>query len=146
MTAKAIEQFQAGVIVAGRYRIVGPLGAGGMGDVYHAVQEPLGREVALKVIRAENQTPELCQRFHSEVRAMAAVKHRGVATVFDFGRKGAKSTHPELLDWLAQRFIDSGWSIKAMHRLILASNTYRMSSTPPAEARSKAKIPDNFPG
>ena len=85
MTAKAIEQFQAGVIVAGRYRIVGPLGAGGMGDVYQAVQEPLGREVALKVIRAENQTPELCQRFHSEVRAMAAVKHRGVATVFDFG-------------------------------------------------------------
>ena len=85
MNAKANEQFQPGVIVAGRYRIVGPLGAGGMGDVYHAVQEPLGREVALKVIRAENQTPELNQRFHSEVRAMAAVKHRGVATVFDFG-------------------------------------------------------------
>ncbi|MBL9103951.1 MAG: protein kinase [Myxococcales bacterium] len=85
MNAKAIEQFQPGVIVAGRYRIVAPLGAGGMGDVYRAVQEPLGREVALKVIRAENQTPELCQRFHSEVRTMAAVKHRGVATVFDFG-------------------------------------------------------------
>jgi serine/threonine protein kinase/Tfp pilus assembly protein PilF len=85
MSAKAFEQFQAGTIVAGRYRIVGPLGTGGMGDVYRAVQEPLGREVALKVIRAENQTPELRERFHGEVRTMAAVKHRGVATVFDFG-------------------------------------------------------------
>ena len=85
MNAKALEQFQAGAIVAGRYRIVAPLGAGGMGDVYHAVQEPLGRDIALKVIRTENQTPELRERFHAEVRAMAAVKHRGVATVFDFG-------------------------------------------------------------
>jgi serine/threonine protein kinase/tetratricopeptide (TPR) repeat protein len=85
MNAKALEQFQPGVIVAGRYRIVAPLGAGGMGDVYRAIQEPLGREVALKVVRADVQSPDLRERFHSEVRAMAAVKHRGVATVFDFG-------------------------------------------------------------
>jgi hypothetical protein len=40
---------------------------------------------------------------------------------------GEKPTHPELLDWLATWFMDNGWSIKKLHRLILASNTYRMS-------------------
>ncbi|MBS1829742.1 MAG: DUF1553 domain-containing protein [Acidobacteria bacterium] len=60
-----------------------------------------------------------------------------VRTPNNFGKLGDAPSNPELLDWLAQRFIDSGWSIKAMHRLILASNTYRMRSAPSAEARSK---------
>jgi hypothetical protein len=51
-----------------------------------------------------------------------------VATPSNFGRSGAAPTHPELLDWLTLRFIESGWSIKAVHRLILASSTYRLSS------------------
>ncbi len=46
----------------------------------------------------------------------------------NFGQLGDPPTHPELLDWLAQRFIDDGWRMKDMHRLILLSNTYRMSS------------------
>jgi len=50
-----------------------------------------------------------------------------VATPSDFGRQGRPPTHPELLDWLARRFIESGWSVKAMHRLILSSHAYRMS-------------------
>lgn len=45
----------------------------------------------------------------------------------NWGRTGEQPTHPELLDWLASRFVESGWSVKAMHRLILSSNTYRMS-------------------
>lgn len=51
-----------------------------------------------------------------------------VKTASDFGRQGQPPTHPELLDWLAQHFMDSGWSIKAMHRTIMLSRTYRMSS------------------
>lgn len=51
-----------------------------------------------------------------------------VATANDFGRQGERPTHPELLDWLARRFVETGWSLKAMHRLILLSNTYRQSS------------------
>lgn len=51
-----------------------------------------------------------------------------VDTSSDFGRSGAKPSHPELLDWLATRFVDSGWSIKQMHRLIVLSATYRQSS------------------
>lgn len=58
-----------------------------------------------------------------------------VTTVENFGRSGALPTHPELLDWLALRLIDRGWSSKAIHRLAMTSSTYRQSSevTPQAE-------------
>ncbi|MCA9067585.1 MAG: DUF1553 domain-containing protein, partial [Planctomycetaceae bacterium] len=46
----------------------------------------------------------------------------------NFGQLGDPPTHPLLLDWLAQRFIENGWRLKPLHKLILMSNTYRMSS------------------
>jgi hypothetical protein len=52
-----------------------------------------------------------------------------VATENDFGVRGAGPTHPQLLDWLACRFVENGWSIKWLHRLILSSQTYRIAST-----------------
>ncbi|HEU5116402.1 MAG TPA: DUF1553 domain-containing protein, partial [Isosphaeraceae bacterium] len=62
-------------------------------------------------------------------RAWAAFFGRGiVATVEDFGTRGEKPTHPELLDWLAVEFIERGWSMKEMHRLIVTSATYRQDS------------------
>ncbi|MFL5339416.1 MAG: DUF1553 domain-containing protein [Gemmataceae bacterium] len=51
-----------------------------------------------------------------------------VATSEDFGTQSEKPSHPELLDWLAVEFMDSGWSVKALHRLIVNSATYRQSS------------------
>jgi mono/diheme cytochrome c family protein len=51
-----------------------------------------------------------------------------VETEEDFGTQGSPPTHPELLDWLAGEFIRRGWSMKAMHRLIVASATYQQSS------------------
>ena len=51
-----------------------------------------------------------------------------VATVYDFGRSGARPTHPELLDWLAVELVRSGWSMKHLHRLIVTSEAYRRSS------------------
>jgi hypothetical protein len=51
-----------------------------------------------------------------------------VETPSNFGVAGAVPTHPELLDWLAGQFIASGWSIKAMHRLLMSSRTYRLAS------------------
>ena len=50
-----------------------------------------------------------------------------VRTPSDFGVMGEKPTHPELLDWLARWFMQNGWSIKKLHRLILESSAYRMS-------------------
>lgn len=51
-----------------------------------------------------------------------------VATPNNFGRRGEAPTHPELLDYMASRFMAEGWSIKKLHRLIMTSNTYQMSS------------------
>ncbi|WP_395743723.1 DUF1549 and DUF1553 domain-containing protein [Prosthecobacter sp.] len=61
-----------------------------------------------------------------------------VSTPSDFGKQGGTPSHPELLDWLAQRFMDSGWSLKAMHRLLMLSQTYQQSSQ-----TSDARDPDN---
>src|SRR5204862_2276543 len=51
-----------------------------------------------------------------------------VATPSDFGVRGDRPTHPELLDWLAREFVDGGWSLKRLHRAIFLSSTYRQSS------------------
>src|SRR5438105_3673908 len=56
-----------------------------------------------------------------------------VRTPNNFGKLGEPPTHPELLDYLAHRFIQSGWSIKAMHRLIMLSEVYQQSSAANAE-------------
>ena len=51
-----------------------------------------------------------------------------VATLDNFGKMGDRPTHPELLDWLAVEFINRGWSIKQMHRLMMTSEAYQMAS------------------
>jgi hypothetical protein len=52
------------------------------------------------------------------------------ANASDFGLMGAEPTHPQLLDWLARRFMSDGWSLKRMHRLLMTSEAYRTASTP----------------
>jgi hypothetical protein len=53
-----------------------------------------------------------------------------VVTANDFGRQGARPSHPELLDWLTECFIEDGWSLKRLHRRIVLSATYRQASRP----------------
>lgn len=57
-----------------------------------------------------------------------------VSTPSDFGMAGARPSHPELLDWLAAELVDSGWSLKHLHRLILNSATFQQSGRPRPEA------------
>jgi len=64
-----------------------------------------------------------------------------VATPGDLGRMGARPTHPELLDYLASYFVDNGWSMKKVHRLILLSNTYQEASA--FDAKIAEADPDN---
>ena len=64
-----------------------------------------------------------------------------VPSVSDFGRNGQKPSHPLLLDWLASELIDQHWSMKAIHRLIVTSATYREASTP--DEGNLAIDPDN---
>ena len=71
----------------GPYEIVAPLGAGGMGEVYRARDERLGRDVAVKVLHAESSTdPERLRRFEQEARAAGALNHPNLVAVFDTGR------------------------------------------------------------
>ncbi len=65
-----------------------------------------------------------------------------VGTPSNFGLRGEEPTHPELLDWLAAKFVESGWSIKAMHRLILTSKTYQLSSGTPSSAHRDPRSVD----
>jgi hypothetical protein len=66
-----------------------------------------------------------------------------VATPNDFGLNGDAPSHPELLDWLANRLVDGGWRLKAVHRLIVSSRTYRQSVGPSDPAEGFAKDPEN---
>ncbi|HEY2839788.1 MAG TPA: DUF1553 domain-containing protein [Pirellulales bacterium] len=64
-----------------------------------------------------------------------------VRSTDNFGNLGDRPSHPELLDWLATRFIESGWSVKSMHRLIMLSSTYQMSTN--YNAAAAEADPDN---
>ena len=67
-----------------------------------------------------------------------------VRTPSDFGIQGSLPTHPELLDWLAGHFVQDGWSLKRLHRLILTSQSYQASATPTAEALKADPANDLF--
>jgi hypothetical protein len=64
-----------------------------------------------------------------------------VRTPSDFGMRSEPPTHPELLDYLATRFVEEGWSVKQMHRLIMLSSAYQMSSE--EDARGQKLDPEN---
>jgi len=66
-----------------------------------------------------------------------------VASVYDFGRNGARPTHPELLDWLAIEFMESGWDMKHLHRLIVTSAAYRRLTSVGDARQSVAADPEN---
>lgn len=67
-----------------------------------------------------------------------------VRSASDFGFQGTPPTHPLLLDWLAAEFVDGGWSVKAMHKQIMLSSAYRMSSQGDEAALAKDPLNDLF--
>jgi hypothetical protein len=67
-----------------------------------------------------------------------------VRSANNFGKNGSPPTHPELLDWLGEQFVACGWRMKAMHRLIMNSSTYRMSSQMDPVALAKDPTNDLF--
>ncbi len=75
-----------GTLIDGRYEVVGPLGSGGMGQVYRARRVRLGDDVAIKVMHAPpDSDDELGRRFIRESRACARLRHPGIVGIFDFG-------------------------------------------------------------
>ncbi len=84
----------------GVYEVVGPLGAGGMGEVYRARDSRLGRDVAIKVLPAALATdPDALARFEREMKTLAALSHPQIIAIYDVGREGSTAyAVTELLD------------------------------------------------
>ncbi len=84
----------------GPYEIVGPLGAGGMGEVYRAKDTRLARLVAIKVIPSHlSAQPELRQRLEREARAVSSLNHPNICTLYDIG-------HHEGIDYLVMEYLE----------------------------------------
>jgi serine/threonine-protein kinase len=80
---------QASYVLADRYRLDDRIAAGGMGEVWRAVDLLLGRPVAVKLLRDDYaQHPETLERFRAEARHTAAVSHPGIARMYDYGEPG----------------------------------------------------------
>ena len=78
---------QPGEVIAGKYRVIGTLGQGGMGSVYEAVNDAVGRRVAIKLLNANlAEHPEYGKRFEMEARAAGLINHPGIVDVLDYGR------------------------------------------------------------
>jgi serine/threonine-protein kinase len=100
MTDEALPD-RSGALLAGRYRLVKRLGAGGMGEVYRARNEAVGRDVAVKLLRPEfGANPDTVSRVTREARAANAVRHPNVVDVLDIveDESGAPAIVQELLD------------------------------------------------
>ena len=77
---------QAELLIGDRYRLVERIATGGMGEVWRATDERLGRPVAVKVLRSEYaDDPTFVERFRAEGRHAAMLSHPGIASVFDYG-------------------------------------------------------------
>jgi serine/threonine protein kinase len=91
---------QLGSIISHRYQLLEYLGEGGMGTVFKALQLSTGREVALKMMRADAYTREARERFHLEAKVASRLNHPNAAAIYDFG----DTTKNQL--FLAMEFID----------------------------------------
>ncbi len=134
--ARAREAMEAARLAAarptGRYTPIGP--------AYPATST--GRRLALARRIASRDNPLTARVAINHIW----LRHFGrpmVPTVFDFGLNGTPPGHPELLDWLAVEFMDRGWSMKAIHRLIVTSDTYRRRSTAGPDGPPRAADPEN---
>ena len=103
-----------GQVIAARYRVDSIVGSGGSGTVYKAIQEPLGRPVALKMLKPElSENPSVRRRFVREARAVAALSHPNIATIYDFGSAEGGGLY------IALEFVDGLSLADLLHREML---------------------------
>lgn len=111
-----------------------------LGPIYPAVSS--GRRSALARWIASSNNPRTSRVAVNHVW----LRHFGegvVPTVANFGLNGRPPSHPELLDWLASEFVDHGWSMKQLHRQLVTSATYCMSSSAPSDSSNQSHDPEN---
>src|SRR6476660_3773401 len=107
----------------GSYEVIAPLGAGGMGEVYRAKDERLGREVAIKVLSAElSLDASRVKRFEKEARSASALNHPNIVTVYDFGSSdGLSYIAMEKVDGETLRKVVSGGPVPIKKLLPIAT-------------------------
>jgi Protein kinase domain len=104
-------RFASGTILADRYRIIGLLGRGGMGEVYRADDLRLGQPVALKFLpESVSGDPQRLAQFHNEVRMARQVSHRNVCRVYDIGEADGRI-------FLTMEFVDGEDLASLLHRI-----------------------------
>ncbi len=117
------------------------VGDGDMADQL-VPDQTAGRRLALAKWIASADNPRTTRVIVNRVWQMHF--GRGIAAnANDFGVMGKKPTHPQLLDWLAARFVEDGWSIKKLHRRIMLSETYRRASIFPGASEAKQADTNN---
>src|SRR3954454_24164683 len=98
----------------GPYEIVSPIGAGGMGEVYRALDTRLDRSVAIKIVSGDVTTnPELRQRFEREARALSSLSHPHICALYDIGRLEENGSDYLVMEYLegetlAKRLVERG--------------------------------------
>ncbi|QSQ12976.1 protein kinase domain-containing protein [Myxococcus landrumensis] len=113
------------LVLDGRFRVLRPLGSGGMGEVYLGEQVSLGRKVAIKVLHHDlNAQPGMAERFKREARLLSAVEHPAVVRIVDFGESGDHAClvmefveGESLFDVLAQGPMAPGRALPLLHQL-----------------------------
>ena len=104
-------RFLPGTLLGGRYRIIGLIGVGGMGEVYRATDLTLGQSVALKFLPVEAASNQrLLERFHGEVRVARQVSHPNVCRVYDIGQI-------EGMPFIAMEYVDGEDLASLLHRI-----------------------------
>jgi eukaryotic-like serine/threonine-protein kinase len=100
----------------GPYEIIGPLGAGGMGEVYRARDTRLDRLVAIKVLHGDATSPHALERFEREAKSIAALNHPGICAVYDVGTSPVAFLVMELLEGetLQQRLTRGAMDVPAL--------------------------------
>ena len=131
------EKVQPGVLSA-----VGLSIEGAQGDPYVLPEDLTNRRLGLAKWIADARNPLTTRSIVNRLWEY----HFGkpiAGTPNNFGVKGAKPTHPELLDWLAADFVEHGWTMKRMHKLIMMSKAYQMATGHPQMAKLKNDDPNN---
>ncbi len=132
------QQVSPGVLSAGGL----PVQGASTDDPYLVPDDLHGRRLALAKWIADPRNPLTARSIVNRVWQHHFV-HALAGNPNNFGAKGAKPTHPQLLDWLAADFVDNGWRLKRLHRLIMTSRAYQQSGRHPKMDQLRVKDPSN---
>src|SRR5437870_2204769 len=116
----------------GPYEIIAPVGAGGMGEVYHALDTRLDRAVAIKIVSGDViANPELRQRFEREARALSSLSHPHICGLYDIGQENGS-------DYLVMEYLEGETLSKRLERGALAIRELLKIGVEIADALDKA--------